>query len=218
MKNKYSFTFIYTALFILGIITLNACNNDKEDVYEGYGMVRCENGSQYSIILDDGQTIIPREDFSQLKLFRDSTRVQSIFTILEEHPSYSEVNLITLDTILTKDILPYLPNTLDSIGQAPVMLTNAWLAHGFLNFEFAFVGNTKRHMVNLLQRTAKDGQLEFEFRHNDFNDERTKTMLGVVSFRLHPILSKLQKNTKIIIRYNDTDSTTETIELIYNKK
>lgn len=217
MEKKFSFTFISAALFILGIITLNACNNDKEDVYEGYGMIKCENGSQYSIILDDGHTIIPQEGFTQLERFRDSTRVQSIFTILNETPSCSQVNLITLDTILTKDVLPYLPNT-DSAGHAPVMLTNAWLAHGFLNFEFAFVGDTKRHMVNLLQRSAKEGLLEFEFRHKDFDDERTKTMLGIVSFRLHPILTKIEKNTKIIIRYNDTDSTTKIIELIYNIK
>lgn len=66
MEKKFSFTFISAALFILGIITLNACNNDKEDVYEGYGMIKCENGSQYSIILDDGHTIIPQEGFTQL--------------------------------------------------------------------------------------------------------------------------------------------------------
>lgn len=216
MKNRRSFIFIHIVLFTLGIIIFNACNNDKKEIYEGYGMIRCENGSQYSIILDDGQIIIPREGFTQLEQFRDSTRVQSIFTIVNEHPSYYEVDFIKLDTILTKNILPYLPNTIDSVGHAPVTLTNVWIAHGFLNFEFAFVGNSKRHMVNLLQRTTANGQLEFEFRHKDFDDERNKTMLGVVSFRLQSILSKIEKPTKIVIRYNDTDSTTEIIELIYN--
>lgn len=215
MRNKFCHL-VHTTLFILAISVFAACNNEKDATYEGYGMVKHNGDSQYSIVLDNGHIIWPREGFTHLERFHDSTRIQSIFTILKEHSASSEVNLISLDTILTKNVLPYSPNTLDSIGHAPVMLTNTWLAHGFLNFEFAFVGSGKRHMVNLLQRKAKEGQLEFEFRHNDYNDERTKTMLGVVSFRLQPILSKLKKTTKIIIRYNDSDSTTDFIELIYN--
>ena len=55
----------------------------------------------------------------------------------------------------------------------------------------------------------------FEFRHNDFNDRQDKVYVGVVSFRLGQLLEDTEKPVKMTIKYNDTETSTRSISLVY---
>lgn len=215
MVNRFTIGIFRNLLCSILVFVLLSCDNDKNQVYEGYGMVDKKSDTQFSVWLDDGKVIYPREGYVDASRLRDSMRVRSIFTILEEHVSSAEVDMLAVDTILTKDILPYDESILDSVGNAPVRITNAWIAHGFLNFEFIFVGDEKRHMVNLLQRPAENGKLLFEFRHNDFGDRREKTSMSVVSFRLHNMFTEASKPMQLIVEYKDSDYTSDVVLLDY---
>lgn len=213
---KLFFLLLKKNCLLLGAVLLFlSCDKNRADIYEGYGMVDRDDMNHFSILLDDGQRIYPQDlslDFSRL---HDSTRAKAIFSIAENKGGDTYVNLLALDTLLTKPILSYDPSILDSVGNAPVKIINAWIAHGFLNFEFMYVGNTRRHMVNLLQYPSEEGKLEFRFHHNDFDDEEYRADIGVVSFRLQPIVAELPKPIEILIKYNDSGHSLKSLNLIY---
>lgn len=220
MKNRF-LTFTMGAVFmsLLSFLFIS-CDDDTDPIYEGYGMVNRLSNHQFAITLDDGNLIYPKEFYFNPDLYQDSTRLYMQFNILQETDSCAYVRLRYVDTILTKNIIPYDETILDSIGKDPVKISHAWFAHSFLNFEFMFAGrisqvNAYPHMVNLLQYPAENNKLIFEFRHNDFNDYRDKVYMGVVSFPIEKIIENLEKPVQMEIKFNDFENTTRSIELTY---
>lgn len=220
MENKF-LTLIVGAL-ILSIMSFSftACDNDHEAIYEGYGLVNKLTDNSFSVTLDDGNLIYPRETCINPSRLHDSTRLWMVFNILEESEQRTDIRLISADTILTKNVLPYAESILDSVGNDPIKINTAWFAHGFLNFEFVFAARNhptsqSAHMVNLLQRPSENGKLIFEFRHNDFNDYRDQVYMGVVSFRMQEVIEDLEKPIKMEIRFNDSANTSRSIDLTY---
>ena len=138
MGNRF-LTFISGGLLMsLLTFTFSSCDNDTETIYEGYGLVNKLDNQGFSITLDDGHLIYPRESFIDPSRLNDSTRLYMQFNIVEVKDSCAYVRLTYADTILTKSILPYSETILDSVGKAPVKITQAWLAHNFLNFSSIF--------------------------------------------------------------------------------
>ena len=208
MKTLFFSTVCAKLSLPLLLLAMAACSSNEETIYEGYGMIKKESGNTFSIILDNGVRLHPSEG-------QDSTRVRSTFSILKENENYSYVNLMALDTILTLPVIPYDNNILNNMGDAPISITNAWIAYGFLNFEFLFVDNQKQHKFSLMQYPSTKDKLIFELRHNDYNDEAYQTNMQVISFRLQSILKEAEKPAKIIIKYNRTDNMSDDIELTY---
>ena len=215
MKTLFFSTVCAKLSLPLLLLAMAACSSNEETIYEGYGMIKKESGNTFSIILDNGVRLHPSEGITTLNSLQDSTRVRSTFSILKENENYSYVNLMALDTILTLPVIPYDNNILNNMGDAPISITNAWIAYGFLNFEFLFVDNQKRHKFSLMQYPSTKDKLIFELRHNDYNDEAYQTNMQVISFRLQSILKEAEKPAKIIIKYNRTDNMSDDIELTY---
>ena len=220
MKNRF-FTFISVAVsLLLFSFTFSACDDDCETIYEGYGLVNKLSDNKFSVTLDDGMLLYPREYWVNPSELHDSTRLYMQFNVIEEKDSCAYVRLTYVDTILTKDVIPYEESILDSLGNDPIKITNHWFAHGFLNFEFMFagrvnLGKTHAHMVNLLQCPAEGEKLVFEFRHNDFDDNRDKVYIGVVSFPIEKVVEGLKKPIKMEVRFKDSENSTRSIDLIY---
>ena len=203
-------------LFFFLLLTTIACRDDKEPIYEGYGMVQKGSGNAFSILLDNDMLIRPQEGILDLpEGIGDSTRVHPVFTILKEQEQTADVNLMALDSILTLPVIPYSPNLTNTAGNAPVNIHRAWLAHGFLNFELLFVDNNKPHTFCLLQRPEPDDALVFELRHNDYDDENRQANMQIISFRLQSILQKVSKPAEITVYYNTTETTTDSIRMTY---
>lgn len=222
MKNKHLASVRGTILLLCAFVfTFTACNNDSEPLYEGYGIVlNKQDASSYTILLDDGNLLYPRESYVNPDKLRDSMRLYLCFSVLKEMDSSYDVRITFADSILTKNIIAYDESILDSIGNDPVKITKSWFAHGFLNFEFMFAGriNMDSHhspMVNLLQCPSEDNTLKFEFRHNDFGDCRDKVYVGVVSFPIRKVTDQLEKPVKMEIKFSDSENTTRSIEMIY---
>lgn len=215
MKTLFFSTVCAKLSLPLLLLAMAACSSNEETIYEGYGMIKKESGNTFSIILDNGVRLHPSEGITTLNSLQDSTRVRSTFSILKENESYSYVNLMALDTILTLPVIPYDNNILNNMGDAPISITNAWIVYGFLNFEFLFVDNQKQHKFSLMQYPSTKDKLIFELRHNDYNDEAYQTNMQVISFRLQSILKEAEKPAKIIIKYNRTDNMSDDIELTY---
>lgn len=220
MGNKFLTSITSGVLLLAFSFSFTACKNDCEPIYEGYGLVNKISDNKFSVTLDDGNLIYPRESYINPARLNDSTRLYMQFNIMEENDSCAYVRLTYADTILTKSILPYNESILDSVGNDPVKINKAWFAHGFLNFEFVFVGRANlnanhAHMVSLLQCPNDGNKLIFEFRHNDFDDYRDKVYIGVVSFRINEAIKDLQKPVQMVIKYNDSATSSRSIELTY---
>lgn len=215
MKTLFFSTVCAKLSLPLLLLAMAACSSNEETIYEGYGMIKKESGNTFSIILDNGVRLHPSEGITTLNSLQDSTRVRSTFSILKENESYSYVNLMALDTILTLPVIPYDNNILNNMGDAPISITNAWIAYGFLNFEFLFVDNQKQHKFSLMQYPSTKDKLIFELRHNDYNDEAYQTNMQAISFRLQSILKEVKDSVKIIIRYNPADNISDEIWLTY---
>lgn len=220
MKN--SFLSLLAGGLLLGGISLflSSCEKENDPIYEGYGLVHKQSDHSFSVTLDDGTLIYPQEYSLNPCDLLDSTRLYMQFNLLEERDSCAHVRLTYADTILTKSVLPYHESILDSVGNAPVKITHAWFAHGFLNFEFMFAGRAylnanHAHMLSLLQCPSEGNKLIFEFHHNDFNDRKDKMYIGVVSFRIHSIVGNLSKPIPMVIKYQDSANSTRTINLTY---
>lgn len=219
MKNKFLISLIGGLLLVIPFL-FSSCDNDSDPIYEGYGMVSKIGDKQFSVILDDGNLLYPRESFVNISSLKDSSRLYMQFNIMEEADSCAYVRLTYADQILTKPILAYDESILDSLGNAPIKITRSWFAHGFLNFEFMFSGRANldanhSHMVNLLQCPSENNKLVFEFRHNDFDDSKDKVYIGVVSFSLPKAIEDMKKPVEMIIRFQDSATSTRSITLTY---
>lgn len=219
MEKKHSII-ILTGLLVCCLLAFSGCKNDYEDQYQGYGIVDRLSETSYQIKLDNGHTLNPKEAPIPSSELKDSMRLSIEFSVLEERDSSSDVKIYRATEILTKPVLAYDTAKLDSIGNDPIKkISSHWVAYGFLNFEFVYAGSypvpNVRHMVNLLQHPATDGVLEFEFRHNAYNDQREQFYQGVVSFPIGHLLDNQQKPMKIKVKYHDTSDSYRTLEFTY---
>ena len=196
-----------------------SCKDDYEDIYQGYGMLDRTGDNSYLIRMDDRNILNSKESSALDNNLKDSMRLFVEYSIIDIRDSIFDVKLHRAQEILTKSPLPYNEDKLDSIGSDAIKITNYWMAYGFLNFEFVYTGGFPvpevKHMVNLLYHPITDKTLELEFRHNAFNDRREQVVQGVVSFPIEQLMSRMEKPVTIKIKYNDSTSTSRTIEFTY---
>lgn len=209
-------------LFFLWILifSLLSCNKDSETYYEGYGLVNKPDKGQYTITLDDGNLLYPKESYLNPAKLKDSMRMFIRFNIQSETDTCTYIRIAYADTILTKSILPYNESNSELAGKDPVKITKAWFAHGFLNFEFMFAGqypanSGPAHSVNLLQLSLENNKPIFEFRHNDFNNRREQLYMEVVSFPIQEILTNMKRPVTIIVKFSDSANTERNLEITY---
>lgn len=218
MGNKH-LSLLLTGVLLLCTLFFTSCNDDVEDLYEGYGMVDRADENNYRIKMDNGSVLYPREVHFSPSSLKDSMRLSIAYSVVGERDSAYDVNIYGALEILTKPVIPYDIAILDSVGNDPIKISGYWIAHGFLNFEFVYSGGYPtpivKHMVNLLQHPDKENALELEFRHNAFTDRRDQLYQGVVSFPISHLVANFEKPTKIRVKYQDSSTSTRTVELSY---
>lgn len=202
------------------VLIFSACKDDYEDHYQGYGTVNILGESSYQIKMDDGYILRPKEAPFPSSELSDSMRLNLEYSVVEIQDSSMDVKIHRAVEILTKPVLAYETSILDSIGNDQVYkISGYWIAHGFLNFEFAYAGGypvvNAKHMINLLQHTDETEALSFEFRHNAFGDKREQLYPGVVSFPISHLLDNMSKPIKFKIKYRDSENSNRTIEFNY---
>ena len=125
MKNKhFNLTSGIVLILIPLVFSFTGCKDDYETYYEGYGLVSKSGDEKFTVKLDDGYLLYPREYYFNPEKLNDSTRLRIRFNILEEQDTNLYARIVYADTILTKSILPYDETILDSVGNAPVKIVN----------------------------------------------------------------------------------------------
>lgn len=189
----------YVLIFLaLPFLALTSCNdNDGYSLNKFWiGMATVENTansnafflrSDNNNLLWVGATGIPG--------YRPRTgqRVIANYTILSDgNGNYQhDVRLNNAYNVLTKEIFNVTPATQDSIGNDPIGINDMWIGGNYLNVEFFYGGQNRRHFINLVSDASKaynDGRIHLEFRHNAYDDPATYRFNGIASFHLAPLL------------------------------
>lgn len=222
----------YLVAFIFAFLLmplLQSCmdNDNKLSSRFTIGTLKIIEGNEYFFNLDEGDKMYP-SDTSYIHNYTliDGQRVFIHFLPLEEDvPGYEyNVQLIQLQNILTKDIIPLTEETADSIGNDRVNIADPWISGDYLNIEYQYYhsnNETKRHMLNLVMNETPDapapeeGYINLEFRHNAYDDEQRTTGWGIISFKLEEIADQLRgkKGLKILVNSIYDGKRTYTVNL-----
>lgn len=226
---KLRFYFVAFIFAFLLIPLLQSCmdNDNKLSSRFTIGTLKIIEGNEYFFNLDEGDKMYP-SDTSYIHNYTliDGQRVFIHFLPLEEDvPGYEyNVQLIQLQNILTKDIIPLTEETADSIGNDRVNIADPWISGDYLNIEYQYYhsnNETKRHMLNLVMNETPDapapeeGYINLEFRHNAYDDEQRTTGWGIISFKLEEIADQLRgkKGLKILVNSIYDGKRTYTVNL-----
>ena len=98
------------------------------------------------------------------------------------------VNVLTIDTILTKKMDPMVENTAEEYGSDPVEVVNSWetvAEDGYMNIRFRTrFGYNGKHRMTLVHRTDAEDPYTVEFLHDANGDTNGQVADGMVAFRL----------------------------------
>lgn len=79
-----------------------------------------------------------------------------------------------------------------------------WVGGGFINFDVAFTGDYKTHVVNLYKNNAEDyndGKLHLEFRHDSQNDNDMYRYRALASFDPTTVMEDAEAEVDIVLHY-----------------
>ena len=208
---------LFAVTVILALVPfLQSCLDDDDAVYSDFTIAtlrQIDDTDDYYFGLDSGRKMYPGDD-SAIRNYPivDGKRVFVWFHQFEEQvPGYDyNIQVVRMDSILTKDIIPLTAETADSIGDNRINMTYHWIAQGYLTMEFQYRGTSnpnKKHMLNLVYDTDKDlideeGYINLEFRHNAYDDDEGRIGDGIVSFKLDKIAEEMKTAKGLKIRVN----------------
>ena len=205
---------------LIGLLTIGlfSCDLNDDDDYSlgnywvGFGIVDVENGSDYTIKMDDGAELFPVNSGIHWHEEDDSTRVLVNYTILDEKRVNEEfeeyyVRVNSVKDILFKGILDITEEIEDSIGNDPIHVEDVWTVNNMLTFELQYLGSNRIHYVNLVKEpgelTAADEPIQLELRHNNRDDYPAYTMSSFVTFDLRSLQIEGQDSVMFTVTGKD---------------
>lgn len=198
------FVWFTLSLSITLSLLIQSCNIDQ---YDSFGDIPSLNADKVSIatiqatetndeyfFLIDGDKKLYPGDLSSITNYKwlAGQRVFVYFNLLGEKMDGYDYNaeIVYIQDILTKNIIPITEETADSIGDDKINITYAWFGGGHLNIEFQYLGTenaSKPHMINLVYNENSYSDPEYitlEFRHNAYEDSPYKLLSGIASFKM----------------------------------
>lgn len=239
MKTMKNFLLLLGVL--LGSVAFYSCLDDDDDAYnelvrnskQAIVTIKPLSESTYYMQLDDTTTLYPSNPYfpGTLKETRAFVWYKDNAEPVDDY-DYS-VQLISLDTLLTKEIAPDLGTEENDsyYGTDDMALVvngewvrngvGAWIEDGYITFDFLVYrseSTTIKHFINLVQANSSD-PYELELRHNAYDDARYKLVRGLVSFKLDKLPDTEGETVKLKIKYKSyVTNDYNTIELDYKTK
>ena len=205
MKNimKRIKTLMLLMVVALTAVSLQSCDDDDDDYYPAFNLATVTlkapkvDGGKWFMQLDDSTTLEATNiashpyDNRELRAYiryndiKDMTSAPASTSTIQK--MYS-VNVITIDTILTKKMDPMVENTAEEYGSDPVEVVNSWetvAEDGYMNIRFRTrFGYNGKHRMTLVHRTDAEDPYTVEFLHDANGDTNGQVADGMVAFRL----------------------------------
>ena len=205
MKNimKRIKTLMLLMVVALTAVSLQSCDDDDDDYYPAFNLATVTlkapkvDGGKWFMQLDDSTTLEATNiashpyDNRELRAYiryndiKDMTSAPASKSAIQK--MYS-VNVLTIDTILTKKMDPLVENTAEEYGSDPVEVVNSWetvAEDGYMNIRFRTrFGYNGKHRMTLVHRTDAEDPYTVEFLHDANGDTNGQVADGMVAFRL----------------------------------
>ena len=205
MKNimKRIKTLMLLMVVALTAVSMQSCDDDDDDYYPAFNLATVTlkapkvDGGKWFMQLDDSTTLeatnIASHPYDNREL-RAYIRYNDIKDMASAPASTSaiqkmySVNVLTIDTILTKKMDPMVENTAEEYGSDPVEVVNSWetvAEDGYMNIRFRTrFGYNGKHRMTLVHRTDAEDPYTVEFLHDANGDTNGQVADGMVAFRL----------------------------------
>ena len=188
---------VWRFVFVIAVLTVVSCNKKDEhslgEFHIDIATVIPVGERGYLLMLDNGKQLWP----AATDVFYLPTENRRVFvnytTLSDEQGGYDHyVKVNDIWDILTKKIIEQTPQNVDSIGDDPVTINDAWVGNDYLNIDFMFnYGGVRPHSINLvidsLHPDVTPDTLELEFRHNAYGSLSPRLYEGFVCFDLKPL-------------------------------
>ena len=205
MKNimKRIKTLMLLMVVALTAVSLQSCDDDDDDYYPAFNLATVTlkapkvDGGKWFMQLDDSTTLEATNiashpyDNRELRAYIRYNDIKDMASAPAStsaiHKMYS-VNVLTIDTILTKKMDPMVENTAEEYGSDPVEVVNSWetvAEDGYMNIRFRTrFGYNGKHRMTLVHRTDAEDPYTVEFLHDANGDTNGQVADGMVAFRL----------------------------------
>ncbi|MDX8339196.1 NigD-like protein [Draconibacterium sp. IB214405] len=192
------------------LVVFTGCLDDDDgyslgDYWIGFGIYKGDGESAGTLVMDNNYVLVAvaANDGMWYENFSDGDRVLVNYTILDEDETSSSeeryyVKINDISDVLMKGILDITEEIVDSIGNDPIIVEDAWITDSLLSFRLKYWGYNQTHFLNLVKTpgelTAEDQPIQLELRHNANGDAESIPYTAYVSFSLNSL------------RINDLDS------------
>ena len=213
-------TLMLLMVVALTAVSLQSCDDDDDDNYPEFNLATVTlkaptvDGGKWFMQLDDSTTLEATNiashpyDNKELRAYiryndiKDMTNAPTSRSTIKK--MYS-VNVLTIDTILTKKMDPMVENMAEVYGNDPVEVIDSWetvAEDGYLNIRFRTRwGNNIKHRVTLVHRTDVNNPYTVEFIHNAHGDINGHVADGMVAFRLDDCFNKDDEPIEITLKW-----------------
>ena len=214
-------TFMLLMAVALTAVSLQSCDTDcDDDCYPAFNLATVTlkaprtEGAKWYMQLDDSTALEASNiathpyDNKELRAYiryndvKDMTNAPTSRSTIKK--MYS-VNVVTIDTILTKKMDPMVENMAEVYGNDPVEVVNSCetvAEDGYMNIRFRTRwGNNIKHRVTLVHRTDVDDPYTVEFIHNAHGDVNGQVDDGMVAFRLDDCFNKGDEPIVITLKW-----------------
>ena len=222
MKNimKRIKTLMLLMVVALTAVSLQSCDDDDDDYYPAFNLATVTlkapkvDGGKWFMQLDDSTTLEATNiashpyDNRELRAYiryndvKDMTSAPASTSVIQK--MYS-VNVLTIDTILTKKMDPMVENTAEEYGSDPVEVVNSWetvAEDGYMNIRFRTrFGYNGKHRMTLVHRTDAEDPYTVELLHDANGDTNGQVADGMVAFRLDDCFNEGDKPIEITLKW-----------------
>lgn len=213
-------TLMLLMVVALTAVSLQSCDDDNDDHYPEFNLATVTlkapavDGGKWFMQLDDSTALeatnIASHPYDNKELrayirYNDIKEMTSAPTSRSAIKKMYSVNVLTIDTILTKKMDPMVENTAEEYGNDPVEVVNSWetvAEDGYMNIRFRTRwGNNIKHRVTLVHRTDAEDPYTVEFLHNANGDINGQVADGMVAFRLDDCFNEGNKPIEITLKW-----------------
>lgn len=212
-------TLMLLMVVALTAVSLQSCDDD-DDNYPEFNLATVTlkaptvDGGKWFMQLDDSTALeatnIASHPYDNKELrayirYNDIKEMTSAPTSRSTIKKMYSVNVLTIDTILTKKMDPMVENMAEVYGNDPVEVIDSWetvAEDGYLNIRFRTRwGNNIKHRVTLVHRTDVNNPYTVEFIHNAHGDINGHVADGMVAFRLDDCFNKGDEPIEITLKW-----------------
>jgi hypothetical protein len=214
-------------LFILIIsisLVLTSCggNDDSEPQYYDLGVVTSvTNGLT---IIDDDKDILYSNSVPTFDAYKPAVgdRLYFLYTMHKIGSASDAYDyLITAENARLIKVNPviYINDVdRDTIGNANVGVSVAWVGRDYLNVDLYYYRTSKTHYFSLVYDPLNQnvsGATVLELRHKDYDDVQNNLTKGLISYDLRTLDISGTAPYKIVLKYKDFNNETKSVELSY---